>query len=193
MAKTCKGCGESVFSHDTYLSCGDDGVLCKKCSETIDRDLNNLYKAKTKEEFEELAIMLVGKCKTVFDEKRVENICSVIDKYRFYKNFPASDWSIESVQPIEFECNSTKESTTTGQKKSSSGMFVNVGGKIKIIAKGLRWGGIIAAVITVISFMAMDYGDSDSAIRGCKIALYFLLLSRYSSFLLYLIKGKRMN
>lgn len=180
MAKLCENCGNknNAFAGDpVYLE--DDKILCSKCAEPIRNDLNSLFYIKTKEEFDTLAYKIISKCKSCFDASVTEQICKVINKRCNSLGFYIDEKTLTThVKKIDTVISSQQKISS-----NSTGMFSNIGGKIKGLAKVFTWIGIIASVISGIAMMLMD--DDIFLFIGLIIMIAGSLLSWISSFMLY--------
>lgn len=185
MAKLCECCGNknnSFVGEPLYLD--DDKILCCKCAEPIIDELNQLFYIKTKEEFDTLTNNIIGKSKTLFNDRITKYICSVINKRCKNLGFSVDGKNIETHilttdNSQKTDINKTPVSTTN---TTSIGMFDNIGGRIKTLAQVVAWMGIIASVISGIALISID---EDMIFVGFMIMIFGALMSWVSSFVLY--------
>ena len=181
MAKLCQCCGNknnSFVGDPLYLD--DDKILCCKCAEPIRDELDQLFYIKTKEEFDTLTNSIIGKCKTLFNDNITNYICLVINKRCNSLGFSVEVKETDNISPIAI--NNGGNTTTITPNSNSTGMFGNIGGKIKSLAQVITWLGIIGSVIWGFVLMATD---EDLIFAGLMIALLGSLISWVSSFVLY--------
>lgn len=185
MAKLCECCGNKIgFLSDDPIYLEDDKILCHKCSKPIKNDIIQLYYVKNKEEFEALEFAIVEKSKSLFNDKIMGDIYSFLKKRNVLMKFESSESDVAGVAQTEAEGhteNNVKDGKSTPIE--SSGMFSNIGGKIKTLAMVLTCIGIIASVSAGISMLAT--GDEDLVLIGILIAAFGSIVSWVSSFVLY--------
>lgn len=179
MAKLCECCGNknNSFQGDS-LQLEDDKILCSKCAQPIREDLNKLFYAETQEEFDEITGRIIGRSKTLFDEATVQYICNLINKRSEKTKFHVSERAINSIA----ELNIKEDEVIMDNSTSSSGMFRNIGGKIKGLAKAATALGIIAYIVIGIIIMCID---DDIAFVGVLVMIVGAFISWISSFILY--------
>ncbi len=185
MAKLCECCGNknnSFVGDPFYLT--NDKILCHKCAEPIRSDMNNLYYVKTNEEYEELKNKIISKCKECFNDTITEYVITVMNKI-----YDRLDLVKKEKQTISVNSSTTSSSTTNtenipteNETESSSGMFDNIGGKIKTLAQVVTWIGIIASVISGFAIMSID---EEMIFVGLMVMIFGALMSWVSSFVLY--------
>lgn len=163
---TCCGKLNNAFKGDPlYLE--DDKILCFGCAEPIRDELNRMYDAKTKEELDSLANSIMEKSKLIFDEE-VTNYISLYVKKR-YNN-------------IELPENKEESEVREQVSDDESGMFSNIGSKIKALATFVTCVGIVGSIIIG---MVIIGNDEDLALLGIIIMAVGSLLAWISSFVLY--------
>ncbi len=184
MAKLCECCGNknnSFVGDPLYLE--DDKILCHKCIEPIRDELNQLFFVETKEEFDALTNCIIGKSKTLFNDSITNCICSVINERCGKWGFSIGETDAEKIAPITDNI----QKPITNQEATSinmtlSGMFDNIGSKIKTLAQVVVWIGIIASVFSGSIVMTID---DEYVLLGFAIAIIGSLVSVSSSFVLY--------
>ncbi len=185
MAKLCECCGNknNSFGGDPlYLT--NDKILCHKCAEPIKNDMSNLYYAKTNREYEELKNNIVAKCNECFNDAITEYVITVMNKIYDRLDFAKQEKQATSVTPSTTVESTTYTETlsTNNEPESYSGMFDNIGGKIKTLAQVVTWIGIIGSVIGGMSMMSIN---DDLIFLGLLIMIIGSLVSWVSSFVLY--------
>lgn len=183
MAKLCQCCGNknnSFVGDPLYLD--DDKILCCKCAEPIRDELNQLFYIKTKEEFDTLTNYIIGKSKTLFNDGITNYICSVINKRCNNLVFSIDEKDVEKIAPTTDNSQKPITNQATVSTTTSSGMFDNIGGKIKTLAQVVTWIGIISSVISGIALMSID---EDMIFVGLMVMIFGSLMSWVSSFVLY--------
>lgn len=184
MAKLCECCGNknnSFVEDPLYLT--NDKILCQKCAAPIKIDMSNLYYVKTKEEYEALRNNILAKCKECFNDTITEYITIVMNKIYGRLSFLQQEKQATFVGSSTTVSSATKTETIYFENKteSSSGMFDNIGGKIKTLAQVVTWIGIIASVISGFAIMSID----EEIFVGLIVMIFGALMSWVSSFVLY--------
>lgn len=162
MAKQCIKCGKTIgaLSPDP-LNLENGEFLCYDCSEVIKDDVTKLYGSKTVEEFEDIKKVIISKCKDNYDEKILVKLCILIDSISKSLTLPHA----VEIKPDISQSN-----------PNNSGLFSNIGHKIKNLAKVITWVGIIFSVL---------FGLITLAAGGIIIMIVGPLISWISSFTLY--------
>lgn len=179
---TCLKCGKEIgmFS-PAPLDLENGEFLCDGCSESIKRDITMLYRVKTVEEFEETKSEILKKCEELYNEDIKGKIENLILQIRNKNNYlpKTENLTTTNVQysKINTSTNNVQYETTTS---NDGGMFGNIGGKIKTLAKVLTWLGIISFVIW--GFVCIS---DEEKVLGLILMIGGSLSSWISSFLLY--------
>ena len=171
MAKKCECCGKenNAWKGDP-IPLVEDKILCCKCAEPIRQELSQLYYTKSKEELNALIISIIEKSKQLYNEQTVSYIRLYID--RCCNNM--------AMPNIVHETEEVVVKVVTDE--NGGGMFDNIGGKIKALAKVLTWIEIIVFVVWGIVWMSVG---GNFAVLGLVVAVLGSLLAWVSSFLLY--------
>ncbi len=180
MAKLCECCGNknnSFVGDPFYLT--NEKILCHKCAEPIRNDINNLYYVKSNEEYEALKNKIIAKCKESFNDTITEYIITTMNKIYDRLDFVKND---KQSMTVNSSTTNTENISANNETESSSGMFDNIGGKIKTLAKVVTWIGIIAYVISGIAIMFID---EEMSFIGLMVMIFGGLISWVSSFVLY--------
>lgn len=185
MSKICINCGNKInLLQGDPISLIDNQVLCNQCAKPIKSDMNNLYYAATKEEYEELKNKIISKSKSHFNENITKYIVGTV------LNLGSKlGWEDTNQQKINADIHSsnvnspmTHQSATSNNIETTSGMFSNIGSKIKTLAQVMTWLGIIAFIIIGIGIMALD---DEMIFIGLIVMVVGGILSWVSSFVLY--------
>ncbi|MBE7024712.1 MAG: hypothetical protein E7408_01485 [Ruminococcaceae bacterium] len=183
MAKLCECCGNknnSFLGDPLYLT--NDKILCHKCAQLIKKDVNNLYYAKTNDEYEELKNIIVAKCKECFNDTIMQYIIIILDKIYDRLDFVKKENQVTSSATTVGSTTNTETVSADNESERSFGMFDNIGGKIKAMSQIITWVGIIVSVVFGIVLMSID---EDMIFIGLMAMIFGSLFSWVSSFILY--------
>ena len=202
MAQICVQCGKKigVFSN-SYLSIGDDYVLCYGCLEPIKSDFISLYRVDNFDEFNAIKKRILEYSIKNYNKKVNGEIQKHLNFYQDKVAKKLRDYSAETnseetyseetysansnIASFENEDISSTELNNNAEElrvtSDSIGMFGNIGGKIKTLAQVVTWIGIIGSVIY--GFVLGIY--EDLIFEGFIMALLGSLISWVSSFVLY--------
>ena len=180
MTMNCICCGKS-FKYGWQLK--ENVGICDDCLKpieiylnTADVDLNDLKNTKTFEETKNKVISILSVEK---DKEIIEYLTTVLN--RIYSVSTSSTTDNQNIPPLNHN-KSINIPIVSVSNSNSSGMFGNIGGKIKSLAQITTWLGIISSVIWGVVLMATD---EDLIPAGIIIALLGSLVSWVSSFVLY--------
>ncbi len=181
MKKNCLYCGKPTSHAEMPVELVGGEVLCYYCSEDIRYDIKKIYKNMSEESYIELRNKILETSKSKYNDSLVEVLAATIDRmYYGDKNL-----NMDTIhQAIAKQKNSVTYSASTVSHSSLStnnetGMFGNIGGKIKALAQVITWIGIIVSILIGIITM------STSGPVGILIAVAGSLISWISSFILY--------
>lgn len=180
MTMNCICCGKS-FKYGWQLK--ENVGICEECLNpieiylsTADVDLNDLKNTKT---FEEAKNKLITTLSVEKDKETIEYLTSVLD--RIYSVSTSNTTDNQNISPINHN-NNINIPIVSVSNSNTTGMFGNIGGKIKSLAKIATWLGIIVSVIW--GFVLMTTNE-DLIPAGLIVALLGSLISWISSFVLY--------
>ncbi len=175
MAKLCECCGNknnSFVGDPLYLP--DDKILCYKCAKPIRAEFNNLFYKRDKKEFISLANSIIGKSKILFNDDITNHICILINRHGHKMGV--------SISANEKAALAKADKTEYHIDTNSTGMFSNIGSKIKKLAEITTWIGIISFVVGGFCLMMIDEAFM---LTGILVAIFGSLASWVSSFVLY--------
>lgn len=180
---TCLKCGKEIGMFSPVpLDLENGEFLCDDCSESIKRDITLLYRVKTVEEFEGTKSEILKKCDELYNDDikgKIENLILLIRNKNNY--LPETENSTTTnVQYSKINTSTSNVQCVTTTNDNNGGMFGNVGGKIKTLAKVLTWLGIISFVIW--GFVCIS---DEEKVLGLILMIGGSLSSWISSFLLY--------
>lgn len=175
MKKNCLNCKKETDFRDLPLELIGDEILCRDCAGEIVYKVKEIYKGMPEEKFKQLKDEIIADGKTHMSEATLNVLADTLN-YKYYGTIDESE--------IAQHINDAKITGVSSEAKdNSAGVFGNIGGKIKTLAKVLTWIGIISSVITGISMLAT--GDEALVLIGILIAAFGSIVSWVSSFLLY--------
>ena len=119
------------------------------------------------------------KCKECFNDAITEDVITVMNKIYDRLDFVKEEKHNISV---DSSTTNTENVSTVNETESSSGMFDNIGGKIKTLAQVITWIGILASIISGIAIMTID---DEMIFVGLMVMIFGALSSWVSSFVLY--------
>lgn len=162
MSKICECCGKknNFFIVDEFYIT-DEKILCEKCAEYIRSDFNAIYYVKTKDEYEDVKGEVLSKCREHFNDDITKHILALLEEK--YNKLTASN-------------------STETDNNEATGMFTNIGSKIKTLAQAITLVGVVISIITGIGMVAID---DDLILTGIITAALGAFLSWISSFVLY--------
>ncbi len=195
MAIYCAHCKEKIGMFSESYNINNDVVLCGKCASPIGKDFCSLYTVKTKVVFDNLKEKICENAKSSYSEDLADII------YESVKNIEDSRTYFDDIGEVNNPKNNEefkqekKEDITVGQNTDTenfnsresesvvSGLFDNIGGKLKIVAKIFCWLGIIASVIGGIALMSVDddmIGAGIATLIGGSVASWLSALGLYA-------------
>lgn len=186
MANFCECCGKknSIFTGNPFWLSGysipgsDDKLLCHDCARPIRDDINNLYYTKSIEEFEVLKNQIILTCKKVYSDNVTGEVIALIGRIYSKLSFAESDEQTAVAYPV-----------TSNVAESTEVSFVNFdnnGGKIKALAKGEMWVGIIASIFYgIFLIVESEFIIEEKLFSGFMVIVFGPLASWVSSWVLY--------
>ncbi len=187
MAKICVNCDKKIglFSNDPFEF--NNVVLCYDCAKPILNDLNDLYYLKSKKEFYELRNKIINKSNELYSVDVVNSIYKKIEL--IYNNIKAGlqdDIPEGSVPEIE-ENNKQKEPSVSAkfthqEKSSTNDLYIDIGKKIKNLAK---WTFIVEAIGAIITGLVLLFTDEDLILYGLLTLICGPIIAYVGSWILY--------
>ena len=184
MANFCKQCSKKIgFLTDGYYL-NDTDMLCDDCAEKVRGKTSELFGASSENEFLEIADELIQVAKDNFNEDVVEAFVEKIERAAKKRNYKSIACEKTESPKGRSNANSTNAHTPSNPENRDfySGMFSNIGSKIKALATVCTWVGIILSFIAGIVLISMD---EQLIFPGLLIMIGGSLLSWLSSFILY--------
>ncbi len=180
MAMNCICCGKS-FKYGWQIK--ESTGVCENCIKPVETHLNNvgveLNDLKNTNTFEKTKNKVISTLNAEKDKETIEYLTALLDK--IYSIFTSNTADNQTISPLN-HINNTNIPTVSFSNSNSTGMFGNIGGKIKSLAQVITWLGIIGCVIWGFVLMATD---EDLISAGLMIASLGSLISWVSSFVLY--------
>ncbi len=180
MAMNCICCGKS-FKYGWQIK--ENIGVCEDCIKPVEIHLNNasvdLNDLKNANKFEETKNKVISTLNAENDKETIEYLTAILD--RIYSVSNSNTINNQNISPLN-NSNNINIPTISVSNSNSTGMFSNIGGKIKSLAQVITWLGIIVSVIWGFVLMATD---EDLIPAGLIIALLGSLISWISSFVLY--------
>lgn len=192
MEEKCIRCGRKMGLLSLgSLNLRNGQVLCESCAEMVRENLSKLYAAKSIDEFKKIKRTILNDCKKSSDAKTVSAVCNLlncIEKEKissFNVQVKQGDEDKEFIENTEkfVEENPVMQNDRMEMCNTidhETGMFSNVGKKIKILAKVITWINIIGSIIVGIDLMA-----SEMVLVGILVWILGPLFSWISSFITY--------
>lgn len=157
--------------------------VCEDCIKPVEMHLNNanieLTDIKNKDTFEETKNKVISTLNAENDKDIIEYLTTVLDK--IYSSIPSNTTDNQNTSSLNLNSN-INIPTVSVSNSNSTGMFSNIGSKIKTLAQVITWIGIIGSVIWGLVLMTTD---EELISAGLMIALLGSLISWVSSFVLY--------
>ena len=187
MAKICVNCDKKIgfFSNDPFEF--NNVVLCYDCAKPILNDLNDLYYLKSKKEFYELRNKIINKSNELYSVDVVNSIYKKIEL--IYNNIKAGlqdDIPEGSVPEIEENSKQKEPSVSakfTHQEKSSTNdLYIDIGKKIKNLAK---WTFIFEAIGAIITGLVLLFTDEGLILYGLLTLICGPIIAYVGSWILY--------
>lgn len=180
MAKFCSECGKKIGVFSSGPLELDSVVLCYECAAPIRDNLNQLWYIKSKKEFLELKNKIISKSRKLYNEETTKG---VIEKISSIYGSVAGDLENDTDADIyddipEFET-AEKDERSESSGSGESGLFADIGKKIKGLAK---WTFIVEAIAAVITGLYL--GVKEDAIY-LLLALFGPIVAWVSSWILY--------
>lgn len=180
MAMNCICCGKT-FKYGWQIK--ENIGVCEDCIKPVEIHLNNasaeLNDLKNTNTFEETRNKVISTLNAENDKETIEYLTALLDK--IYSVFTSNTTDNQTISPLNHS-NNINIPTVSVYNSNSTGMFGNIGGKIKSLAQVITWLGIIGSVIWGFVLMATD---EDLISAGLMIAVLGSLISWVSSFVLY--------
>ena len=155
--------------------------VCEECIKPVEMYLSNanveLNDLKNVNIFEETKNKLVSDLNSEKDKETIEYLTAFLD--RIYNAVTSKIADNQNFLPLNLN---DDINMSTVKNSNSSGMFSNIGSKIKNLAQVVTWIGIIACVVWGLVLMVTD---EELIFVGLMIALLGSLISWVSSFVLY--------
>ncbi len=188
MAKICVNCDKKIglfSSNDPFEF--NNVVLCYDCAKPILNDLDDLYYLKSEKEFYDLRNEIINKSKNLYSVDVVDSIYKKIES--IYNNVKArlqDDIPEGSVPEIE-ENNKQKEPSvfakfTHQENSSTNALYIDVGKKIKNLAK---WTFIVEAIGAIITGLDLLFTDEDLILYGLLTLICGPIIAYVGSWILY--------
>lgn len=185
MAKSCLCCGKKIGLFIDEFSLSDDKCLCDECANGLREEICKLYYVTTEEECKEIKAKVFKICREKYNAEVTEAVIRKMNTICKDKNFIDGDkedteiqLSVDATTDIEEERMETSTETKS-KSENSSGMYTNIGGKIKGLAHSIAWIGIILSLIFGIVLMVEVF------LTGLLIMGLGVLVSWVSTLLLY--------
>ncbi len=168
MANYCAHCKEKIGMFAEIYNINNEIVLCGKCALPIGKDFCDLYTAKTKVIFDSLKKKVCENAKKSYSEELADIISKSVkdieDSRTYFEDIGEvnNPKKIEEIEQKENEYITVAQNTDNKNFNSReiesvvSGLFNNIGGKLKIVAKIFCWLGIICSIIGGIGLMCID-------------------------------------
>lgn len=180
MAMNCICCGKT-FKYGWQIK--ENMGVCEDCIKPVEMHLNNanieLTDIKNKDTFEETKNKVISTLNAENDKDTIEYLTTVLDK--IYSSIPSNTTDNQNTSSLNLNSN-INIPTVSVSNSNSTGMFSNIGSKIKTLAQVITWIGIIGSVILGLVLMTTD---EELISAGLMIALLGSLISWVSSFVLY--------
>lgn len=180
MAMNCICCGKT-FKYGWQIK--ENMGVCEDCIKPVEMHLNNanieLTDIKNKDTFEETKNKVISTLNAENDKDIIEYLTTVLDK--IYSSIPSNTTDNQNTSSLNLNSN-INIPTVSVSNSNSTGMFSNIGSKIKTLAQVITWIGIIGSVIWGLVLMTTD---EELISAGLMIALLGSLISWVSSFVLY--------
>jgi hypothetical protein len=169
MANYCAHCREKIGIFAESYNINTDIILCGKCASPIGKDFCDLYTVKTKVTFDNLKKRVCENAKKTYSEDLADIICESVKNIEDSRTYFEDIGEVNNPKKIEDVVQEVYKEVTVTQNRETentdskeirnivSGLYDNVGNKIKIIAKVTCWIGIIASIIG--GLVCMGFGD----------------------------------